>query len=296
VLYLLFIALQPAPSVNYEKNEERYMLITYDGTITGLMTAIFEIYGQKLQPDGLYAGQSVMQPSLTGEIRFIETDPEKARRVIAGAGKFGAGVLAEICAVFASAKPDKDMIILNFLRVLFVKGRAALTMHADKACSDFNYTARRVFGEAHHYKGFLRFSETENGVWYAEMEPENDLLLIDDFREHFADRYNDMPFLIRDRRHKRMMVYDGEGYLADSPDDLDVRYSSRELLIRGVWREFISAIAIKERKSDKRQMNFLPLRHRKTMTEFYVDTKVELYGEDGNLPAKRAGKSVTNDE
>ena len=264
------------------------MILTYDGTPTCLMTVIFTVYENKWEPQNITAKESV-QPSLTGDVEFIPSDPEKARRVIAGIAKYGSELLHTLNMVFASAFADKDMTILAFLRLLFKRGAAALTMHADKACADFFNTALRVGGEVQHYKGFLRFGETESGVWYSEIEPENDLLLVDDFRNHFADRYNSMPFLIRDKRHKRMMVYDGAAYLTDDMGDFDVRYTPRELSAQAVWKEFVAAVAIKERKSSKRQMTFVPLRHRKTMTEFLEKTDVVLYGdgEDEKLPKVR---------
>ena len=67
------------------------------------------------------------------------------------------------------------------------KEAAAILEHlTDPAICKVFELSRRVWHEAHHYMGFVRFSELKNGVLFSEIEAENQVLPL--LADHFANR------------------------------------------------------------------------------------------------------------
>lgn len=78
------------------------------------------------------------------------------------------------------------------------KEAAAILEHlTDPAICKVFELSRRVWHEAHHYMGFVRFSELKNGVLFSEIEAENQVLPL--LADHFANRLPNEDFLIYDR-------------------------------------------------------------------------------------------------
>ncbi len=86
------------------------------------------------------------------------------------------------------------------------KEAAAILEHlTDPAICKVFELSRRVWHEAHHYMGFVRFSELKNGVLFSEIEAENQVLPL--LADHFADRLPNEDFLIYDRAHDRCLLH-----------------------------------------------------------------------------------------
>ncbi|MDR3319206.1 MAG: TIGR03915 family putative DNA repair protein [Clostridiales bacterium] len=248
------------------------MYFTYDGTLFGFLTVVFTAYEQHITPYAI-TKEGDAQPALFADARYIPGDSPKAERVAVGIGRISETALDSVVLAFYSGQSGRELIIYRFLQKLFEHKSGALTMHADADCSDLLKLAGKVMHEAHMYKGYVRFRETASGVFYAPIEPDNDLLMLEDFRSHFCERYNNQPFIIHDIRHKRMLVYDGAPYVIAAPDKTEITYSDDELLIRRLWRVYHSSISIASRASSKRQTGFLPKKHRRLMPEFFDDSE-----------------------
>ena len=132
--------------------------------------------------------------------------------------------------------------------------------------------SRTVGGEAHSYKGFLRFKELLNGVLYAEISPKNQILTC--LAPHFAERLPRENWMIHDKCHQMFVVHEtGKQWVLvwDEGFDMDTvscNVSEREREFARLWRGFCEAIAIESRENPGCQMGHLPLRYRGEMTEF----------------------------
>lgn len=133
--------------------------------------------------------------------------------------------------------------------------------------------SRNVFGEAHSYKGFLRFRELKNGVLYAEIAPKNQVLTC--LAPHFAERLPVENWMIHDRNHKMFAVHEagkkwvivwGEKF----DEELFKEVSWEEEKYASLWRGFIKTIAIESRVNPECQRQHLPYRFRGDMVEFYA--------------------------
>lgn len=131
--------------------------------------------------------------------------------------------------------------------------------------------SRSVGGEAHNYKGFLRFRELENGVLYAEITPKNQVLTC--IAPHFSDRLPLENWMIYDKTHRMFVVHEAKKkwvLLWDEGVDLSIsdRISEKEKEYANLWKSFCKTIAIKERTNPRCQLQHLPLRYRPDMVEW----------------------------
>lgn len=131
--------------------------------------------------------------------------------------------------------------------------------------------SRSVGGEAHAFKGFLRFKELENGVLYSEIVPKNQVLTC--LAPHFADRLPIENWMIFDKTHQMFVVHEarkrwvlvcGEELYLGSTDNI----SEKEREFVQLWKGFFETISIEERESRSRQIQNLPLRFQQNMVEF----------------------------
>ena len=138
-----------------------------------------------------------------------------------------------------------------------------------------------VWHEYHHFYGFVRFRELENGILYAVIHPKNRILSF--LGDHFANRFPREDFMIYDEVHNMCLMHGAgkEWFLLDA--DLMLfhslpQISNKEKQIQELFRHFCQKIAITERGNEPLQKQLLPLRFRPDMVEFSYKIDI-LHGE-----------------
>lgn len=241
-------------------------ILQYDGTFEGLLTAIFICYDQSITAAEITSGAANLR--FDAEHLVICTDNDKADRVFRGTKKISEAAAFDIRAVFLTSIPDKEMLIYRFLLLLFRHKAAALNMLNKPEIVEFNEAVKRFTYECHRMHGFLRFCETEEGILYAPMYADHDIL--EHILPHFVDRLQNNAFMIHDvARQKLAACYTGQVRLMDIDDKLTIRLSGHEVEIQSVWRKYFKHMAIEERVNKIRQRGFLPVRYRKYLPEFF---------------------------
>ena len=139
--------------------------------------------------------------------------------------------------------------------------------------------ARKVLHEQLRMKQFVRFQKAKDGTYLAVIAPDYNVLPL--ITDHFADRFNDQPWLIYDAKRHYGYYYDGNGVpsritfadesavtfsLTDGRLNDDV-LSGDDHLLQELWRTYFKAICIKERKNPKKQLQDMPRRYWKYLTE-----------------------------
>jgi probable DNA metabolism protein len=130
--------------------------------------------------------------------------------------------------------------------------------------------SRQVAGEAHQYKGFVRFRELKNGILFSEIEPKSQVLTC--IAGHFSDRLPLENFMIYDRTHKMFVVHQAQcKWVLVSAEELAKEMSEdiskEQEKFAALWKGFCSSISIAERENLLLQRQNLPLRYRKHMVE-----------------------------
>jgi len=252
-----------APGVNAEFAKVIHII---DGSFEGLLTSVFVSHAERRFPDGIYTADEYQQ-SLCDALLEIRTDPAKAGRVRAGVEKkLGGEIYENIWTAYNSSDPERYSKISRYLALAFAVGRGVTERLADPAVLDLFAICRNVGRETNKLVGFIRFSVMENNVQFAEIAPEHNQLPL--IMQHFADRLREIPFVIYDTGRRIAGIWDGrEWYIAEARGLSPPKPSADEEQIRALWKKFYKTIAIETRINPRLQMNHMPKKYWRNMTE-----------------------------
>ena len=252
-------------NMNDAKVNQQPLVYCYDGSFDGLLCCVFESYEKRERPmDVLPCG--VPLPLLL-TVKTIETCSERARRVRKSIPqKMGNKALDFIRHAFLTCHPKKDLYIMEFMRLGFKYGASVLSRLTDDTVHMLITAVNHLKSEAHLFKGFVRFSET-NGVLTAQIEPKNIVLPI--IARHFCERYPEERFLIYDKTHGMVLLHERRSMNICSVDAFEQPSpGEEELRFRELWRLFYETIEIRERHNPRCRMSHMPKRYWRCMTEF----------------------------
>ena len=243
----------------------------YDGTFEGLLTCIHHHYYTE-KTTGISV-KDEYQPNFLNRSMEVITDEIKTDIVYeAIERKISSYDLRRIYKVFLSCDPDKEMKILRYIELGFKKGSAVSMLHGDPIVFDVQSLEKKVNREKERMLQFVRFSVMKNGVLYAKIEPDHDVLELT--AHHFCDRYRNDPFIIHDvKRKKALVAFQGKWYITHFEETDIPELSADENEYRRLWKTYFDHIAIKERTNPKCQRNYMPVRYWKNLTE------VNIFGE-----------------
>ena len=245
--------------------DRRNMIYIYDGSFDGLLTSVFTSFEQREIPLGIEPDGCIQQ-TLGASYFYIASDAQKSHRVQNAVRN---KISKNIYFSFLSSSPEKEMKILAYVHRCFKYGRDVNSHLNDKYVAAVLDAARRVVNEAHKIKGFIRFSETKNGILYGEITPENNVLPC--LASHFANRYSGIPFIINDLRRHECLVYNGrECAICRTSSAPSISLAENELEYRRLWKEFYDTVEIKERHNEKCRMSNMPKRYWRHLTEMGI--------------------------
>ena len=261
----------------------------FDGTMEGLLTAVFDAFSLKEEPQELLAEGDAL-PLFCERTYQVTTDEEKARRVWAGLEKkLTREALKLISVSWLSELRELNTPLFQYICKVFKQGDISRNF-ADSDVLVVTNIARRVLHEQLRMKQFIRFQKAKDGTYLAVVSPDHNVLPI--IIDHFQDRFNDQPWLIYDaKRHygfyyERLRVGEhssGIGQVApirvtfedEASVPFDLRngkldadvLSDNDQLFQDLWRTYFKAICIKERMNPRKQLSDMPRRYWKYMTE-----------------------------
>ena len=243
----------------------------YDGSGDGLLCCIFDAFARREMPLAIWS-EAAKEPSLF-DLHTVVTDHAHALRVKAAIEtKISPVALEWIRGAFLSDLEEREVHILRFVQLGMTVGRDVTKMLSDARVDVIYKAARRLVGEAHLLKGFVRFSDFD-GVLCAEIEPKNQVLPL--LASHFRTRLPGERFLIYDRTHHQALVHAGGQSRILALESWEMPSANRaEQAYRKLWRRFYDTIAISARENPKCRQTHMPKRFWGCMTEF----------DDGNLP------------
>lgn len=237
------------------------MIYLIDGTLDGIFTAVFNSYLTKKFPTALSSGE--IQLEIGGEIIEILTDKDKADRVFSKLNFIiPKREIERIYIAIKSGDPAKHTVIFNYLVKTFNAKRCIYDKLNDVDVFNFNRLVSQVQLEAHRFKGFLRFSKMENGVYYAKYYPDSDINAL--LLPHFISRYNKMPFIIHDLNHDVISAH-ADGKTKTVRKKINCLYVEDEF--KKLFKTYYDSIFIKERKNERAMKTFMPKRYHKHLPE-----------------------------
>lgn len=237
---------------------------TYDGTLNGFLCCVYHAFRMKENPCRI-SPEATHQESLL-PCRSITTQLNISKRVWESfTQKFGLGAKQIILAAYLNCEADKEVAILDFLRLAYSKGTWAFTAYAYPEVSRFQKLSRATQHEAHLFKGLVRFEEY-NGALAAVIEPKHSPLPL--MRPHFVDRYPEERFLIYDKTNHLALAYRPHEWKMFSADSLKLpEMQNREAAMQLLWAQYYKTIAIRSRYNPKCRMTHMPKRFWGQLTE-----------------------------
>ena len=251
---------------------------TFDNTLDGLLTAVFDSFFLKQQDVTLLA-KGEQLPLFADKPHQVVTDAEKVSRVWKGLEKqLSREALHMITISWLSEERVLNQPMFNMICKVFRQQRDISHNASDDDVLAVRNTCRRVLHEALRMKQFIRFQKAKDGMYLAVVSPDHNVLPL--ITDHFSDRFNDQPWLIYDAKRHYGYNYDGESVIritfeneAEVPFDLlngnmdaDI-LSEDDQLFQELWRTYFKAICIKERLNPKKQLSDMPRRYWKYITE-----------------------------
>ena len=232
----------------------------YNGEFSSLMSLIYAL----LKEDNVIIKEEKnYENDLFSIPVYLKTNNSKILE-----NKLDKKVLNFIKYAFLSDNKNKEIIIYEFIKEALKYNNNVFKYRNIDCVNEVINMASYVRREAHRMKGFLRFKKMKNNFYYAEMSPTNNIISI--LANHFKKRLELEYFIIKDVKRGLYALYDKKKiyYLRDNEIvklNLDLDKNESELTI--LWKTFFNTVAIKERKNLKCQMNFMPKKYWKYMTE-----------------------------
>ena len=250
---------------------------TFDGTMDGLLTAVFDAYALHEQPEQLLKSGDAL-PLFCEHLYHVTTDEEKARRVWTGLEKHLPREAMKLISVsWLSELPELPTPLFLYIYKVFRQGDISHNFADDDVLSVIDI-AHSVLHEQLRMKQFIRFQKAKDGTYLAVVSPDHNVLPL--ITDHFSDRFNDQPWLIYDAKRHYGFYYDGKTVIhitfedeASVPFSLEngklneAVLSNDDQLLQDLWRTYFKAICIKERMNPRKQLKDMPRRYWKYMTE-----------------------------
>lgn len=254
------------------------MVYIFDGTMDGLLTAVFDAFALHEQPEMLLTEGEAL-PLFCERTQTVHTDEEKARRVWTGLEKkLSREAMKLISVSWLSELKELNGHLFRYICKVFTAGKGIERHFADPDVLAVTNIARKVLHEQLRMKQFIRFQKAKDGTYLGVVSPDHNVLPL--IIDHFQDRFNDQPWLIYDAKRHYGFNYDGKTVIRITFEDeaavpfnlangkLDESVlSSDDQLLQDLWRTYFKAICIRERMNPRKQLNDMPRRYWKYMTE-----------------------------
>lgn len=240
-------------------------LFVYDGTVEGLFSAMDHVLKSKI-PSPRFT-LSADDAGLFDEVFYHQTDFIRAKDLyLRVEAKINRESLKNIFYCSLSCSHDKEQIIYDYITAGFQYGNKLDQRLAMYPVNEMNKIVSRVKLESHRMLGLVRFSSVEGDTFYAEIEPDNDILPL--ISGHFSRRMPGEKWIIHDKKRGTAAVNrNGRPEILFIELERIPEGDQSEDIYSGLWKSFYNATAIKERTNARQQKQFMPVRYWKHLVE-----------------------------
>lgn len=250
------------------------MIYIFDGSLPGLLTAVFDWFERKpgkvvLEPIGIF------QPEAFAESFTVTTNSEKADRVWAGLQKkLKKDWLRKFYCSYLSEIPEAYNHLFQFTIYIFQNEKGAESNYGNEHVIALAKFAKSVEREKHRMEAFIRFQHTADGIFYTSIDPDFNVLPL--ISNHFKNRYADQQWIIYDLKRKYGLHYnlntveeitisftEGINKQKPAPSVMD----EKEELYAVLWKDYFKSANIVARKNTKLHVQHVPRRYWKYLTE-----------------------------
>jgi probable DNA metabolism protein len=251
-------------------------LYTYDGSFDGLLTVVFEAFERKAWPTAIEQ-EHLAQPLLIGETIAVRADEKKAARVWRGLHqRLSPESMQALFHTYLWEQAGFEMLFFEYVRLVFVSTGNIEGNYTAGCVLQVQQISKQVHREKHRMEAFVRFQKTGDGLFYATVSPDFNVLPL--IIRHFEKRYADQRWAIYDtKRHygahydlttTSLVNFEGQSMPArqqgiPAPAALD----EEEKRYQQLWQVYFDHVNIPERKNPRLHLRHLPKRYWKYLSE-----------------------------
>ena len=249
-------------------------VLVYDGSLPGLLTAIFDVYEYR-HTDVTIQPEAQRQDSFFGTTHIVHTDKAKAERLWNGLKKkTSPDILKQLYRTFLSEQKGMEDQLLLYVQYTFASKTPVAGDYSHPAVLYVHDMAKKVGREKHRMEAFVRFKETQGHLYYATVDPDFNVLPL--ISRHFEQRYADQLWLIYDTRRKYGIYYDLHqvqvveidfNELVQKEATTVAILDDKEQLYQQLWLNYFNSVNIKARKNMKLHIRHMPKRYWKYLVE-----------------------------
>jgi len=239
----------------------------YDRTFDGLLTSVFDAFNRREFPDKI-VGEDVQLPLFTESFQVI-TDEAKADRILkALREKISKSALNMLFIDFLSELEGVEMFLFRYIRKALTSDISIEMNFADPDVLELSKIYKKVTREEERMRQFVRFQKTTDGMFFAVMDPIYNVLPLS--ARFFQNRFADQPWIIYDVRRKYGLYYDLKTVETVQFDRLNLsletgkltseKLDDYEVAFQDLWKDYLKAITIQERRNLKLQRQHMPKR------------------------------------
>lgn len=237
----------------------------YDNSFEGFLTCIHRAYYSRENPTYIITKEE--QLDFLSQTRQVDTDLEKSEKVYrAIQDKISHSALRKIFSVFLSEEKEMGTIILDYLRIAFKMGAQIDDYSIHPAVIRIDKLYKRVSYEKHRLLGLARFKELESGIFYAQLEPDYNVVSL--LATHFCERLKNERWIIHDIKRGIAVFYNKKEWVIrniQEPESYVISEAEEEY--QDMWREYYKHIAIGNRKNTRQKRAYMPTRYWKHLVE-----------------------------
>jgi probable DNA metabolism protein len=250
-------------------------IFVYDGTFEGLLCAVFESYTRKCIPDSVVSSANY-SAGLWDTVLTIDTDRERADRVWKSLqGKLSAHNKQLPFHAFLYGMDAIDQAVFNFIRLAFDMPHPVDYDYANADVLKVKQAQKVVAKEAMRTIQFVRFQKTADDIYFSALSPAFDVIPL--VTQHFLNRFKDQQWVIYDLKREYGVFYDlkeVKEITLDNPQfsrltgEIDTNIMKEdEAGYQNLWQNYVQAVTIRERLNLKLQLQHMPRRYWKYLTE-----------------------------
>lgn len=246
--------------------------VVYDGSFDGWLCAVFDVYEYRFTDVQLCVHGNI-PANIFGRLHHANMDTAHSQRVWKGLRqRVSARALDGIYRAFLSERMDNTL--LRYVQYVFSSKQSIEYDYSNATVLDVSQMAKKVWREKHRMEAFVRFEKMGDGLYYAAVEPDYNVLPL--IADHFQKRYADQRWMIFDARRKYGIYYDMETveYVqvnfsddTDSGKNISAIYDENEQMYQVLWKQYFQSVNIAARKNMKLHLQHMPRRYWRRLTE-----------------------------
>lgn len=247
------------------------MIYTYDGSFDGLLSVIFETYRLRQEAEDIVE-ESVFQPNFFGQPLVVPTNTTHAQRIRKGLIKrCGSDIMRILYHCFLSEQPRIEMLIYRFVRLSVGSSESILDNFREPIVVRIHRIERQIHREVHRMHAFVRFQETQDGLYAALITPDFNVLPL--LSPHFKDRYPAFRWLIYDTKRRYGIYHEQHAIRFITLDTLQHQHLAKDVLTNAetdyqeLWKTYFKSVDIPKRRNMKLHLQHVPKRYWKYLIE-----------------------------